>query len=216
MSQSTTGDARLRLAQQCRRVQLREHYERLASLAVDLHLLANDGSGERYHDDRSERERARQGYRAELAVAQYYGLRPEVDYRPPGTGDPGRDYWARSERDDRPVTIDVKATRTDPPRLYLTKKRAWGDRYTLPDYYLLASGSLTSDDAVHLVGWASCDAVRDLGRESEVYGNAVWILDADELDAVPARDALEGLDEVERLRLDAARLAGDGEVGGDA
>ena len=208
----TSTDAALRLADQCRRVTLREHYDRLAEVAVDLHLVANDGSSERYHDGRTDRDRARQGYRAELAVAQHYGLRPEVDYRPPGVGDPGRDFWARFDGHDTddPVTIDVKATATSPPKLYLTKKRAWHDRYTLPDYYLLASGALTDDNTIHLLGWASCDRVRE-GRETEVYGNPVWVMDAADLAPPPARDALKDIDEVTRLQSDADRLNTDTE-----
>ena len=208
----TSTDAALRLADQCRRVTLREQYDRLAEVAVDLHLVANDGSGERYHDGRTDRDRARQGYRAELAVAQHYGLRPEVDYRPPGVGDPGRDFWARfgGHDTDDPVTIDVKATTTSPPKLYLTKKRAWADRYTLPDYYLLTSGALTDDDTIHLIGWASCDRVRE-GRETEVYDNPVWVMDAADLAPPPARDALKDIDEATRLRSDADRLTTDTE-----
>lgn len=202
MATADTVD-RLTLAEQCRRVELRPRYADLAALAVELHTLANDGSGERYHDGRDYETRARQGYRAELAVAQYYGLRPEIDYRPPGVGDPGRDFWARYDGD--PATIDVKATTTDPPKLYLTKKRHESDRYTCPDYYLLASGALTEDDSVHLVGWAALDAVM-AGRETEVYGNPVWVLDAADLRAPPGRGDLSDLAEPERLRLDAARL----------
>jgi len=204
---TATSDAALRLADQCRRVTLREQYDRLAEVAVDLHLVANDGSGERYHDGRTDRDRARQGYRAELAVAQHYGLRAEVDYRPPGVGDPGRDFWARYDEhgSDDPVTIDVKATTTSPPKLYLTQKRAWHDRYTLPDYYLLASGALTDDDTVHLIGWASCERVRE-GRETEVYGNPVWVVDGTDLAPPPTRDALRDIDEATRLRNDADRL----------
>jgi hypothetical protein len=202
MATADTVD-RMTLAEQCRRVTLRPRYDDLAALAVDLHLVANDGSGERYHDGRDFRDRARQGYRAELAVAQYYDLRPEIDYRPPGVGDPGRDFWARY--DDAAVTIDVKATTTDPPRLYLTKKRHEADRYTCPDYYLLASGSLTDGDAVHLVGWAALEEVL-AGRETEVYGNPVWVLDATDLHAPPGRGDLSPVAEPERLRLDAARL----------
>jgi len=198
---------RLRLADQCRRVSLRERYERLAEVAVDLHLVANDGSGERYHDGRSDRDRARQGYRGELAVAQYYGLRPEVDYRPPGAGDPGRDFWARYDYhgSDDPITIDVKATTTSPPKLYLTQKRVSHDRYTLPDYYLLVSGELTDDDTIHLIGWASCERVQD-GTETELYDNPVWVVDGTDLAPPPTRDALRDIGAVTRLRCDADRI----------
>lgn len=210
MSKATSpaDDMALRLADQCRRVTLREQYDRLAEVAVDLHLVANDGSGERYHDGRTDRDRARQGYRAELAVAQHYGLRPEVDYRPPGVGDPGRDFWARYEghNNDDPVTIDVKATTTSPPKLYLTKKRAWHDRYTLPDYYLLASGALTDDDTIHLVGWASCDRVQ-AGTETTVFDNPVWVVDGTYLAPPPTRSELSDIAEPERLKNDADRIA---------
>jgi len=196
----------LAMADQCRRVELRQRYERLSEVAVDLHLVANHGSGERYHDGRDDRSRARQGYRGELAVAQHYGLRPEIDYRPPGVGDPGRDFWAdyNGER----VTIDAKDTTTDPPTLYLTQKRAWSDRYTLPDYYVLTSSTLTDDDAVHLVGWVDCATVRREGTERTVHGNPVWTLEAAALDPVPPAGALTALPETARLRADADRLEG--------
>jgi len=203
MSKTRSLD-RLDMAARCVRVSLRPRYERLAEVAVDLHLLANDGSGERYHDGRDDARRAEQGYRAELAVAQHYDLRPEVDYRPPGVGDPGRDFWADYLGDT--VTIDVKATSTDPPQLYLTKKRAWSDRYTLPDWYLLTSTALTDDDAVHLVGWVDCETVRELGEETEVYDNPVWRLDAGQLQVPPAPSELEPLDRPVELRADADRL----------
>lgn len=196
----------LRYASRCERVELPPRYERLLDLAVDLHTVANDGSGERYSDGRSYRERARQGYRAELAVAHHYGLRPEIDYRPPGAGDPGRDFWAAYDGADDPVTIDVKATTSDPPRLYLTRKRATAERYLLPDYYLLASAALTEDDAVHLIGWASCEAVMATGAETEAFGNPVWRCDAEALAHPPDREALTQLPEAERLRHDADRL----------
>jgi len=201
MSQTDDVD-RYRLADRARRVELRPRYERLADIAVDLHLLANQRSGVRYHDNSDEADRARRGYRAELAVAQYYGLRPEVDYRPDGVGDLGRDLWATY--DGEPVAIDVKATRVTPPRLYLTQKRAWSGRYNLPDCYLLASCELTADDSVHLLGWCSCDQARQ-GRETEVYNNPVWVTPLEDLDHPPARDELEDIDQGRQLELDAAR-----------
>lgn len=201
-SADATDIDRLELAERARRVDLRPTYERLVQVATDLHLLANQHSGVRYDDDSDERVRASRGYRAELAVAQYYGLRPEVDYRPSGVGDLGRDLWA--VRDGKPVAVDVKATRVEPPRLYLTRKRAWSDRYILPDSYLLASGALTDDDSIHLLGWCSCEQAQQ-GRETEVYGNPVWVTPVDDLKEPPARDALEGVDEATQLRLDAER-----------
>jgi len=214
MSQ-TDGVDRYRLADRARRVKLRPRYEQLADIAVDLHLLANQRSGVRYRDDSDERDRARRGYRAELATAQHYGLRPEVDYRPDGVGDLGRDLWAR--HDDQPVAIDVKATTSDPPRLYLTQKRAWSDRYNLPDCYLLASCELTADDSIHLLGWCSCDQARQ-GRETEVYDNPVWVTPLEDLDHPPARDELEDIDQGRQLKLDAARTQQETVVtdGGDA
>ena len=192
----------LQLAERAHRVELRPTYERLANVATDLHLLANQDSGVRYEDDSDERVRAARGYRAELAVAQYYNLRPEVDYRPSGVGDLGRDLWA--VRDGDPIAIDVKATRVEPPRLYLTRKRAWSDRYILPDSYLLASGALTDDDSIHLLGWCSCEQAQQ-GLETEVYGNPVWVTPLDNLKEPPAREELGRVDEVTQLRLDAER-----------
>jgi hypothetical protein len=192
----------LQLAERAQRVELRPVYERLVNVATELHLLANRHSGVRYEDDSDERVRASRGYRAELAVAQYYGLRPEVDYRPSGVGDLGRDLWA--VRDGNCVAIDVKATRVEPPRLYLTRKRAWSDRYILPDSYLLASGALTDDDSIHLLGWCS-SATAQRGRETEVYGNPVWVTPLDDLEEPPERQELEPVDEVTQLRLDVER-----------
>lgn len=194
------------LADQCRALTLSPHGEGLAQAAVELHLAGNDGSDERWDTDQDYRERAEMGYRAEIAVAEWYGLAPIVDYRPPGVGDSGHDFRARVQGE--VMTIDVKATRTVPPRLYLTQKRAWSDRYTLPDAYLLCSPALTDDDRIHLVGWATAQTVQEEGEEATVYGNEVWRLDALDLAPAPSRESVEQLPLVQREVWSAADRAG--------
>jgi len=73
------------------------------------------------------------------------------------------------------------------------------------DTISITSGTLTDDDTVHLIGWASCERVRE-GRETEVYGNPVWVVDGTDLAPPPTRDALRDIDEATRLRNDADRL----------
>lgn len=192
----TGGVDRMALAEQCRALSLSPHGEDLARAAVELHLAGNDGSGERWDTDQDYRERAEMGYRAEIAVAEWYGLDPEIDYRPPGVGDSGHDFRARVR--DEVVTIDVKATRTVPPKLYLTQKRAWSDRYQLPDAYLLCATELTDDDRIHLVGWARTETVQEEGEETTVYGNDVWRLDGLDLSPPPARVVVEPLTPIRR------------------
>ena len=196
MSVEGADATRLELASQCRRVTLTPHAERLAAAAVELHLVGNDGSDERWATDQDYRERAEMGYRAELAAAEHYGLQPTIDYRPPTVGDAGHDY--RLELDGEVLTVDVKATRTSPPTLYLTRKRAWHDRYTLPDAYLLAAPNLTPDDSIHLVGWVRTERLRDQGRETEQYGNPVWTMNGLELAAPPSPTRVEPLPTPER------------------
>lgn len=197
---------RLALADQCQSVTLTPRYASLVDVAADMHCIGNDGSGERWKTDQSYRERARMGYTAELAVAQHYDLVPRIDYRPPTVGDDGHDYRVRF--DGETATVDVKATRTDPPKLYLTKKRAWHDRYALPDYYLLVAPHLTDGDRIHLVGWTTCERVREEGEDAETYGNPVWRLDGRELDPPPSPDALEDLPRFERRLWQAADARG--------
>lgn len=201
---SLSKTTRLNLADRAVSVALTDRYEELLSIAVNLHLLANRHSGERFDDSCPDQERARRGYRAELAVAQHYGLTPEIDYRPSGTGDFGRDFWARTD-DGTTVAIDVKSTQTSPPRLYLTQKRAWSDQYTLPDAYLLASSSLTEDNRVHLLGWCSADTAKQ-GQSAESYGNPVWITPLTSLDHPPKQDELRPVTENTKLCLDASRI----------
>jgi len=188
--------SRLELAGQCRAVDLTSRGESLAEAAARLHCVSNDGSDERWETDQSYRERALMGYRGEVAVAEYYGLTPRIDYRPPTVGDAGHDYWVRFEGSS--TTVDVKTTRTDPPRLYLTRKRAWSDRYTLPDAYLLVGADLTDDDRLHLVGLADSETVTSSGREKTVYGNPVWEMSAADLRAPPEPEEIQPLPDAER------------------
>lgn len=187
---------RLALADQCRAVRLSEHGRQLVDAAVELHLVGNDGSGERWETDQDYRSRAEMGYRAEIAVAEQYGLQPTIDYRPPKQGDSGHDY--RVTIGGESVTVDVKATRTVPPKLYLTKKRAHHDRYTLPDAYLLCATDLSDDDDVHLVGWARTEDVIERGTTRHVYGNEVWTMDGLELSPPPAPEQIEPLPSLRR------------------
>ena len=83
---------RLALAEQCRAVTLSDHGRELVDAAVELHLVGNDGSGERWETDQEFRPRAEMGYSAEVAVAEYYSLTPTIDYRPPKQGESGHDY----------------------------------------------------------------------------------------------------------------------------
>lgn len=199
-------EARLALAEQCRRVTLTDRQEQLARAATEIHLVGNDGSAERFDTDQSYRERAAMGYRAEIAVADYYGLTPLIDYRPPRVGDAGHDYRFRLDGDI--VTVDVKSTRTVPPALYLTQKRAWHDRYTLPDAYLLVSPRLTTGTDQHLVGWIRCEELMRRGEERTVNDNPVWRLDGRALDAPPDPDRVRPLDPLERGVWTAADRAG--------
>lgn len=187
---------KLAYADQCRAVSLSAHGQQLVDAAVDLHLVGNDGSDERWETDQDYRERAEMGYRAEVAVAEHYGLQPTIDYRPPRVGDAGHDY--RVAIDGETLTVDVKATRTVPPKLYLTKKRAEHDRYSVPDAYLLCSTGLSDNPDVHLVGWVRAAELMDRGEETEVYGNPVWRLDGLDLNRPPRPTAVESLPPLKR------------------
>lgn len=195
-SEGLDPTTKLALAEQCRAVTLSSHGEQLVDAAVELHLVGNDGSDERWQTDQDYRERAEMGYRAEVAVAEHYGLQPTIDYRPPKVGDSGHDY--RLEIGDETLTVDVKATRTVPPTLYLTKKRAEHDRYALPDAYLLCATALSDGPEVHLVGWVRSEELMRRGEETEVYGNPVWTLDGLELSRPPSPDAVDALPSLER------------------
>ena len=104
------------------------------------------------------------------------------------------------ELDGEELTVDVKATRTVPPRLYLTKKRAESDRYTLPDAYLLCATGLSGSDpeTIHLVGWARSEDVIERGESRHAYGNPVWVLDGLELSPPPSPDQVEPLPSLRR------------------
>ena len=197
---------KLAYADQCRAVSLSAHGRQLVDAAVDLHLVGNDGSDERWETDQDYRERAEMGYRAEVAVAEHYGLTPTIDYRPPKVGDAGHDY--RLEIDGETLTVDVKATRTVPPQLYLTKKRAEHDRYTVPDAYLLCSTALSDGPETHLVGWVRSEDLMQRGEETEVYGNPVWRLDGLDLNRPPRPSTVEPLPAVERELWSAADRSG--------
>ena len=189
-------DTRLALAEQCRAVRLTEHGRQLVDAAVELHLVGNDGSGERFETADEYRPRAQMGYSAEVAVAEYYGLLPTIDYRPPKRGDSGHDY--RVEIDGETLTIDVKATRTCPPRLYLTKKRKHSDRYTVPDAYLLCATDLSDEADVHLVGWTRSENVIENGVDRVAHGNPVWTLEGLDLAPPPSPEQVDPLPSLRR------------------
>ena len=189
-------DTRLALAEQCRAVRLTDHGRQLVDAAVELHLVGNDGSGEIYESEDDYRPRAEMGYAAEVAVAEYYGLVPTIDYRPPKQGDAGHDY--RIKVDGEELTVDVKGTRTCPPRLYVTKKRKHSDRYTVPDAYLLCATDLSDEADVHLVGWARAEDVIENGVNRVSHENPVWTLEGLDLAPPPAPEQVEPLPSLRR------------------
>lgn len=196
-SKVSDPSTKMELADQCVAVDLTPHNTDLLKRAIDLHLVGNDGSNERFKTDQGYRERAEMGYRAEIAVAQYYDLIPTIDYRPPGVGDSGHDF--RAEINGEVLTIDVKATRVLLPELFLTRERSYSDKYNTPDKYLLCSHRLTeNDDTTHLVGWCGFEDIAKDCNKDVVNGNPVWKLNWRNLDSVPDSSEVTSLPRGER------------------
>jgi len=127
------------------------------------------------------------GLKGELAVADYYGLEPDLSDRP--TGDAGIDFeawWCHLY----PVAIDVKTTqyRTDP---WL---RVRADGHDAADIYVLTAVDGTEVD---LVGWASRGDVEAVEPSRETGHHENHVLDAGALRPLPEPEFVDAL-EVER------------------
>lgn len=131
------------------------------------------------------------GLKGELAVAEYYGLAPDLSERP--AGDAGIDFEAWWYL--YPVSIDVKTTqyRSDP---WL---RVRADGHHAADVYVLTA---VGDDGteVDLVGWASDADVQAVEPTTERTGHHEnHVLDAGALRPLPDPTFVDALDrEVER------------------
>lgn len=123
------------------------------------------------------------GLKGELAVAEYYGLAPDLSERP--DGDAGIDFeawwWLY------PVAIDVKTTqyRTDP---WL---RVRADGHDAADVYVLTAVDGTEVD---LVGWASRADVRAVEPSRETGHHENHVLDAAALRPLPDPEFVDALD----------------------
>lgn len=122
------------------------------------------------------------GLKAELAVARYYGLEPDLSFRRDGDG--GVDFRAKVRN--TPTALDVKATQyiIDP----WLKVRA--DGHHAADAYLLAA---VNGAVVRLVGWAAAATVRATEPSDATGHHRNHVLRGDDLKPVPRPDSVSEL-----------------------
>jgi hypothetical protein len=114
------------------------------------------------------------GLKGEIAFADFYGLKPDLQIRPEGDG--GVDFEVEWLGDD--VTVDVKTTTyTGNPGLLVRENAAnRADRYVL---------AIVDGTEVRLVGFASCDTMLDAPVTEHTGHMRNHMVRADDLRALP-------------------------------